>query len=293
MTGPGVVIEVKRLFHTYLPDTAMEVQSLNGVDFTVERGETVGVIGPSGSGKSTLLQHLNGLIRISGSGNGEVIVFGMNLSDQSIDMRTVRQKVALLFQNPEDQLFERYTGDDIAFGPRNLGVSKEEVRERVRRAMDMVGLPFSFKDRITGDLSQGEKRRVALAGVFAMEPEVLVLDEPTAGLDPQGKRRLIDVLDRWRSHTGRSMVLVSHTMEDIAELADRVCVLVLGTVVLSGTVPEVFSSYEILLNSGLSVPIAVEIARRLSDEGFTVPENVIQVKQVVSVVQGILHAKRV
>ncbi len=271
----------------------MAVQSLNGIDLSIERGETVGIIGPAGSGKSTLLQHMNGLIRPRGARYGEVVVFGNHLSDRSIDIRMVRRKVALLFQNPEYQLFERYVGDDIAFGPRNLGLSREEVRERVRRAMDMVDMPFSFKDRITEDLSYGEKRRVALAGVFAMDPEVLVLDEPTAGLDPHGCRHLIGVLVRWRLRAGRSMVIVSHAMENIAELADRVYVLVSGRVVLHGTTVEVFSSYELLENNGLAVPTAVEIAHFLADEGFAVPANVVRVKQVVQAIQGILYGAQI
>ncbi len=293
MAGSGVAIDVKRLFHAYFPGTAMEVQSLKGVDLRIKRGETVGIIGPAGSGKSTLLQHMNGLIRPRGAGYGDVVVLGLNLSDPSIDMRTVRQKVALLFQNPEDQLFERYVGDDIAFGPRNLGLSKAEVRERVQYAMDMVGLPFSFKDRITEDLSGGEKRRAALAGVLSMEPEVLVLDEPTSGIDPQGRRHLMEVLGKWRSRAGRSMVIVSHTMEDIAELADRVYVLVSGRVELHGSTAEIFASYWLLKKYGLGVPTAVEIAHFLKKEGFEIPPGVVRVKQAVQVIQGILHGRKI
>jgi len=293
MAGADVAIEVNGLFHTYFPGTAMEVQSLRGVDLKIERGETVGIIGPAGSGKSTLLQHMNGLIRPKGAGYGEVVVFGINLSDPSIDMRRVRQKVALLFQNPEDQLFERYLGDDIAFGPRNIGLSKEEVRERVRYAMDMVGLPFSFKDRITEDLSGGEKRRVALAGVLSMEPEVLVLDEPTSGIDPHGRKHLMKVLRKWRSHPGRSMVIVSHTMEDIAELADCIYVLVSGRVALHGTAAEVFSLYGRLERYGLGAPMAVEIACLLKKEGFEIPPDVVRVEQAVQAIQGILHGRKI
>ncbi len=293
MAGSGVAIDVKRLFHAYFPGTAMEVPSLKGVDLRIEREETIGIIGPAGSGKSTLLQHMNGLIRPRGAGYGDVVVLGLNLSDPSIDMRTVRQKVALLFQNPEDQLFERYVGDDIAFGPRNLGLSKAEVRERVQYAMDMVGLPFSFKDRITEDLSGGEKRRAALAGVLSMEPEVLVLDEPTAGIDPQGRRHLMEVLGKWLSRAGRSMVIVSHTMEDIAELADRVYVLVSGQVLLHGSTAEVFSSYGLLKKYGLGIPTAVEITRFLKKEGFEIPPGVVRVKQAVQSIQGILHGRKI
>lgn len=289
MRDTGVAIEITSLFHAYFPSTPVEVQSLGGIDLSIRRGERVGIIGPTGSGKSTLLQHMNGLIRPRSVDNGEVRVFGKSLSDPSVDIRTVRRKVALLFQNPEDQLFERYVGDDIAFGPRNLGVSEEEVRIRVRYALDMVGLPFSFKDRLIEDLSGGEKRRVALAGVLSMDPEVLVLDEPTAGIDPQGRFLLMDAFRKWCSGSGRSMVIVSHNMDDIAELAERVYVLVSGQIVLHGTTSEVFTSYELLKKYGLDVPTASKVGYFLKQEGYDVRSGIIQVNEVVQAIQEILH----
>jgi energy-coupling factor transport system ATP-binding protein len=266
------LIDVKNISYSYLLDTPMVVQALRDVSFSVRRDQTVGIVGPTGSGKSTLLYHLNGLLRPQ---EGEVWVDGVSLSDKKTDPMEVRQKVGLLFQNPEDQLFERFAGDDVAFGPRNFNLSREEVRERVRNALELVGLPFEFKDRLTADLSLGEKRRVALAGIFAMNPEVLVLDEPTASLDPAGRRELLMVLKKWRSRTGRALVVVSHNMEDIVELADYVYLISEGQAVFDGKTDELFLNRRLLERNSLVAPVTVQVLYELEARGFPLPEDIV------------------
>lgn len=280
------LIEVQRLQHTYLQGTPLEVQSLRGVDLRVYAGESVGIVGPTGSGKSTLLQHLNGLLRPQG---GEVRVDGVALSDPRVDVRAIRQRVGLFFQNPEDQLFERYAGDDVAFGPRNLHLPKDEVRERVRQAMEAVGLPFEYKDRLTSELSQGEKRRLALAGVLALQPQVLVLDEPTAGLDPQGRRELLRTLTQWRAGDGKAIVFASHNMEDIATLCTRVYVLVNGTIIRHGTPREVFAQPEMLIQHGLAVPTVTEVMLLLRQRGYPVSSDVLTDEEAAQELEAVLH----
>jgi len=279
------LIQVKDLHHTYLRGTPMETVSLRGVDLVIERGEIVGLIGPTGSGKSTLLQHLNGLLRPQ---QGEVWVEGQSLGDPRTDLRRVRQRVGLLFQNPEDQLFERYAGDDVAFGPRNLGLDRNEVRERVRRAMEAVGLDsMAFKDRLTATLSHGERRRLALAGVLALEPDVLALDEPTAGLDPQGREELLDYLMRWRTERGGAIVLASHTMEDLARLADRARVLVAGRIVLEGTPRQLFSQGEELARLGLGVPVATAVMGELRKRGLLLRTDCLTVEEAAAEIKAL------
>jgi energy-coupling factor transport system ATP-binding protein len=265
-----LLIDVRDLAHSYLPGTLLEVRSLRNVSLEVYENETLGIVGPTGSGKSTLLYHLNGLLRPQ---KGEVQVRGISLSDKHADVKKVRRMVGLVFQNPEDQLFEQFAGDDVAFGPRNEGLSRDAVRERVRKALEMVGLPFSFKDRPCAALSLGEKRRIALAGIFAMEPSVLVLDEPTASLDPAGRRDLIGLLQKWRRVRGRSMVVVSHSMEDIALLTDRTSVLKDGSVVYSGLTRELFSSRTTLEAHGLQPPVSLQVLYALEDQGFSLRQG--------------------
>jgi len=280
------VIEVRKLTHRYLAGTPLEVQSLRGIDFTLYTDEIVGIVGPTGSGKSTLLCHLNGLIRPQ---EGDVRVFGVSLADSRADMRMIRKRIGMLFQNPEQQLFERFAGDDVAFGPRNYDLSKEEVREAVRRAMEMVGLPFSYKDRLTADLSLGEKRRLALAGVFALDPEILVLDEPTASLDPEGRRQVLGVLKGWRREPGRSLIVVSHNMEDIAELADRTYLLSDGEVVYSGVTGKLFADRELLLRQGLALTVPLQVVHRLSQNGISLGKGNVSARGVAEEIGSVLH----
>ncbi|HEB30408.1 MAG TPA: energy-coupling factor transporter ATPase [Spirochaetes bacterium] len=281
------VIDVKELSHTYLSGTPLEVRSLDKVNMKVFINEIVGIIGPSGSGKSTLLQHLNGLLVPQ---NGDLYINGTSISELSSRIREVRQSIGLVFQNPEKQLFEHYAGDDVAFGPRNMGLTREEIRKRVRAAMETVGLPFAYKDRLTAELSLGEKRRLALAGVLAMEPRVLVLDEPTSSLDPEGRSELLDILSRWKMGTGKALVIASHNMEDIAELSNRVYVLVEGRVVASGSAKEVFAGHDILARHGLSAPLPAQIILELVKQGLPVSPDVLTEDETVEEIRSLLNA---
>ena len=277
MTEP--IIEVRDLWHWYLRRTPLESVALEGASFELQPGEVVGIMGHTGSGKTTLVQHFNGLLRPH---RGTVRVFGADLADPHVDPRPLRRRVGLVFQFPEQQLFDPTVGDDIAFGPRKLGLDHAEVRRRVQNAMAAVGLPFdAFKDRYTFGLSGGEMRRVALAGVLALEPEVLVLDEPTAGLDPRGRRALLASLRALHDERGTALVFVSHNMDEVAELVTRVDVLAGGKTVLSGTVREVFREADRLRELGLGVPAATELAGALRSRGVPLRADVLTIDDAV------------
>ncbi len=262
---PHPLIEVTNLAYYYMRGTPLEVQAISAIDLTVERGEILGVLGHTGSGKSTAIQHLNGLLRPHG---GAVTVLGQDMADPKLDVRAIRRRVGLVFQMPEAQLFEQYVGDDIAYGPRKLNLGREEVRARVRRAMEAVGLGFEeFKDRLTFRLSGGQMRRVALAGVLALEPEVLVLDEPTAGLDPQARRQLMEHILALRSR-GITLVIISHNMEEMAEICDRLVVIAGGRTVMQGTPVEVFGRVKELRKLGLDAPDVTQVVEELVDAGL-------------------------
>jgi energy-coupling factor transport system ATP-binding protein len=272
-----LIVEVRDLWHWYLRGTPLETPAIKGVDFELRRGEVIGVMGHTGSGKSTLVQHFNGLLRPH---RGDVRVLGTDLADRKADPRPLRRRVGLVFQFPEQQLFDPTVGDDVAFGPRKMGFDREEVRRRVRTAMDRVGLPFEgFKDRYTFGLSGGEMRKVALAGVLALEPEVLVLDEPTAGLDPRSRRDLLGVLRALHESAGTTLVFVSHNMEEVAELVERVWVLAGGRTVLRGSVREVFVEVERLRELGLGIPQVTEVAYELRARGRDVRPDVLTVRE--------------
>jgi len=255
------VITVKNLTYTYSPGTILATDALTDISFDVRRGELLGIVGHSGSGKSTLIQHLNGLLRTQ---QGEVSVLGLNAANNA-DIRKIRQKVGLLFQYPEHQLFEETVFQDIAFGPRRMGLSAAEVEQRVRKAADIVGLRDEELERSPFDLSGGQKRRAAIAGVLAMEPDVLILDEPAAGLDPAGRDEILDYARQLRS-LGVTVILVSHSMEDIARLADRVLVLREGHLDALGTPAEVFADQAALTAAGLVVPRTSAFLRDLCDD---------------------------
>lgn len=254
------LLSLRHVAHYYMRGTPLEVKAIEDINIEVHRGEIVGIIGHTGSGKSTAIQHFNGLLKAH---EGEVLVLGQNLADPAVDLRSVRRTVGLVFQMPEAQLFEQYVGDDIAYGPRKQGLSSEEVRTRVRRAMEAVGLPFEeFKDRITFTLSGGQMRRVAIAGVLALEPQVLVLDEPTAGLDPQTRRQLMrHILDLHRQ--GVTLVIISHNMDELAEICDRIYVIAEGRTVMAGTPAEIFSRAAALRAIGLDTPDMTQVAEAL------------------------------
>jgi len=243
------------------------------VDF--ELGEIVGIIGHTGSGKSTLLQHLNGLLKPE---SGEVLFEDENIWESKESVRKCRFGVGLCFQYPEHQLFESTVFQDIAFGPKNMGLSETEIKERVFESIKFVGLTEEYLDKSPFDLSGGEKRRVAIAGVISMKPRVLVLDEPTAGLDPVGKNDLLDLIKSYNKTTGSTVIFVSHNMDDVALVADRVLVLSEGNIVMNGTVPEVYSKGSELLKLGLDVPEITRVFINLHEAGFDVPTDVYTVE---------------
>ncbi len=283
----GPAIAVRDLGHVYLKGTPFEATALRGATLAVAPGEILGVVGATGSGKSTLLQHLNGLLRPQ---RGDVVVLGHDLADPKADVRQVRRQVGLVFQNPEDQLFEQYVGDDIAFGPRNLGLDREAVRQRVREAMTVVDLDFEgFKDRLTFALSGGQRRRVALAGVLAMQPQVLILDEPTAGLDPATRADLLARLVRLNRDQGLTMVVATHNMDDLAEIADRIVVLAGGQVVLEGATRQVFSQAETLATLNLGLPQVTQVMVELRERGYAVPTDVLTVDEATAVLAPMLQ----
>jgi energy-coupling factor transporter ATPase len=280
------IIEAFNLHHTYMRGTPLETEALKGVNFTIKAGEIVGLIGATGSGKSTLLQHLNGLLSPQ---SGEVRIADLQVAQKQQNPQTIRQQVALLFQQPEDQLFERYIADDVAYGPVNLGLPLLEVRKRVERALEAVGLPIEvFRDRTIYSLSGGERRRAALAGVLALEPKVLVLDEPTAGLDPGGRRELLSLLRHWQSQDERSIVWASHSMEEIAQIAEWVTVMADGRIVLEGTPRQVFNQAETLTIYGLDVPQVAQVMRSLVKLGFNVPNDVLTIDEAIPVLDRIM-----
>lgn len=282
-------IETIGLTHYYSKGTVQQVAAINDVNLTIEKGELVGVIGHTGSGKSTLISHFNGLLKPDA---GKVLVDGTDIWKDKETLQNTRFKVGLCFQYPEYQLFEETVFKDIAFGPKNMKLSEAEVKERVLRAAEFVGVKPEHLDKSPFDLSGGEKRRVAIAGVMSMEPEVLIFDEPAAGLDPQGRRELIKLIKDYREQTGSAVVIVSHSMEDIASLADKVIVMNNSRIEMQGTVDEVYSRGEELRRIGLNIPEITEIFLRLRARGFDVPANVYTVEQGAAILKALASGRR-
>ena len=262
-------IEVKNVSFGYSHNTPFEVQALNDVSFGVEKGECVSVIGHTGSGKSTLMQMLNGLIKPE---SGQVLLDGKNINENKKSVAEARFRVGLCFQYPEYQLFGETCFEDIAFGPRNMGLDEKEVRRRVLRAAGFVHLKEDKLNRSPFDLSGGQKRRCAIAGVMAMLPEALILDEPTAGLDPSGRESVLRMIRRYREETGATVLLVTHSMEIAAAMSDRILVLNRGSVAFYGAPEEIFSHGEELIGMGLNVPSFTKILLRLRQAGYPVRE---------------------
>ncbi len=259
------VLSVKNLIYGYSKGTPFEKGALKGVSVDFSNGEIVAIIGHTGSGKSTLLQHLNGLLKPD---SGQVLYNGKNIFDSKEDMRQCRFNVGLCFQYPEQQLFESTVYKDIAFGPKNMKLSEEEIRSRVLEAIGYVGLTEDYLEKSPFDLSGGEKRRVAIAGVISMRPRVLILDEPTAGLDPVGKNNLLDLIRKYNESTGSTVIFVSHNMDDVASVAHRVIVMNDGEVALDGSVDEVYSQGEALKSMGLDIPEITDIYLELKNAGL-------------------------
>ena len=278
-------IVIEHLNYVYMTGGPYETKALSDVNLTIHDGEFIGLIGHTGSGKSTLVQHLNGLIMPT---SGRVLVDGMDLADKGTDRRAVRQRVGLVFQYPENQLFEETVEKDIAFGPKNLGLDDAEIDRRVRDAMRRVALDYDrLHERSVFELSGGQMRRVAIAGVLAMEPQVLVLDEPCAGLDPRGREEILGLIKRLHEEAGTTIVMVSHSMDDVASLAERVIVMNHGELVMDGAPRDVFACGEELRGMGLDVPQAVLLAGKLRERGFDIPEGIYRIEEIKTEIEKI------
>lgn len=280
------ILEIRSLSHVYSTGTPFEHEALKDVSFSVERGEFIGMIGHTGSGKSTLIQHLNGLLKPT---SGSVLFHGEDIWRDVKFTRSIRFKVGLVFQYPEYQLFEETVYRDIAFGPKNMGLTEREIDERVHRAAGFVGIEEENLQKSPFDLSGGQKRRVAIAGVIAMEPEVLILDEPTAGLDPAGRESILQNIRDYQASQHAAVVMVSHSMEEIASNVDRLIVLADGTVAMTGKPSEVFSRAQELIEIGLDVPEITRVFLRLRELGVPVDSSVFTVEQAKD---AILRLKR-
>lgn len=273
-----MAIIIKELNYIYSPGTPFERAALKNINLTINDGEYIGLIGHTGSGKSTLIQHFNGLLKPSG---GSLSVQGIELSAGKPDLIKLRSKVGLVFQYPEYQLFEESVAKDIAFGPKNLGLSEAEAAARVSEAMSLVGLPPEMGEKSPFELSGGQKRRAAVAGVIAMRPEVLVLDEPIAGLDPKGRREMLELIDGYRAKTGTTIVLVSHNMDDVAQAADRVIVMSGGEIKKDGTPHEIFKDVAGMQELSLDVPQAALLADLLRSRGMPLSGNLISARELI------------
>ena len=277
------ILQIKNLNHIYSAGTPFEHIALKDVSFCVERGEFIGVIGHTGSGKSTLMQHMNGLLKPT---SGEILLDGKDIWSDKKLTRQSRFRVGLVFQYPEYQLFEETVYKDIAFGPKNMGLTAEEIDRRVREAAAFVGITEEQLQVSPFDLSGGQKRRVAIAGVIAMEPEVLILDEPTAGLDPEGREEVLQNIESYRRAKNATIMMVSHSMNDVARLADRLLVMCNAELVMDGTPGEVFEHAQQLLDMGLDIPEITRIFLKLQQMG-------IPVRQVYTIEQAVAELKRV
>ncbi|MFW5649432.1 MAG: energy-coupling factor transporter ATPase [Candidatus Alkaliphilus sp. MAG34] len=270
-------IKIENLTYVYNPGSPFETKALEDINIEIESGEFIGLIGHTGSGKSTLIQHLNGLIKPT---SGKIVINGIDITEKTVKLSDIRRKVGLVFQYPEHQLFEETVYKDIAFGPQNLGLSETEIDQRVREAMELVKLPFDeLRDRSPFELSGGQKRRVAIAGVFAMKPEVLVLDEPTSGLDPRTRDEVLDEIKTLHDRYKNTVILVSHSMEDVAKLVDRVIVMHNGKVIFSGTPREVFKETETLESIGLGVPQISYLVKALKKKNINLREDIFTVEE--------------
>lgn len=271
-----MAIEIKNLCHIYGQDTIFEQYALKNVNITIGDGEFIGLIGHTGSGKSTLTQHLNGLLKAS---SGDILYNGESIYKEGYSMKTLRSKVGLVFQYPEHQLFEVDVFSDVCFGPKNLGLPQEEIESRAKEALSLVGLDESFYKQSPFELSGGQKRRVAIAGVLAMKPEVLILDEPTAGLDPRGRDDILGLVAELHKNQGMTIILVSHSMEDVAKYVSRLIVMNHGEKVYDGTPKEVFRHYKELETIGLAAPQITYVVHALRERGIPVDEDVTTVEE--------------
>ena len=283
-------IKIENLTHIYMPKSPFEKVALDNVSLDIKDGEFVALIGHTGSGKSTLIQHFNGLLEAT---SGKIIVDGVDITDKKAKLTNIRKKVGLVFQYPEYQIFEETIAKDIEFGPRNLGLSDEEIHNRVIKSMEMVGLDYeTYKDKSPFDLSGGQKRRVAIAGVVAMQPTTLILDEPTAGLDPKGRDDILDQISKLHKDYNMTVIIVSHSMEDVAKIAERIIVMNDGKVALQGTPAEVFKEVDMLEKIGLGVPQVTYLVRELRKKGFDISDNIFTIEEAKKELLSILKTNK-
>ncbi len=279
-----MVLEVKNLTHTYSGNSPFINDAVSDVTFTVESGEIVGIIGHTGSGKSTLVQHLNGLLKPT---SGSVLFENKDIWENPKEIRKIRSKVGLVFQYPEYQLFEETVFKDIAFGPKNMGLEGDELDKTVKEICEIVGVKPEFFEKSPFDLSGGEKRRVAIAGVMAMKPKVIVFDEPTAGLDPKGREDVMEIIRNYREAFGATVIIISHSMEDMASLADKILVMNKGKLFMFDTVENVFSHSEELRKIGLNVPIVTRVFEELEGLGLKLPKKALTVNEAVKILKAV------
>ena len=279
-------IEVKNLTHIYGKNGPYEKLALDDVSYTFKSGEFIGMIGHTGSGKSTLIQHLNGILKPD---SGTVLYNGINIFDKSTDLKQIRAKIGMVFQYPESQLFEETVYKDIAFGLNNYGIKGDEADMKIHDAAKLVDLDYDLLQKSPFELSGGQKRRVALAGVIAMEPEVLILDEPAAGLDPMGRQQVLDSIKKLHETKKITVILVSHSMDDMARYASEIVVMHKSKLVLSGTPKEVFSQSEKLYSMGLDIPNMCKVLNNVRNMGFDVPDGVFDIKEAAEILAGILR----
>lgn len=272
------ILEVKNLTHTYGGDSFFITDAVKNVNFSIEKGEIVGIIGHTGSGKSTLVQHLNGLLKPT---EGEVLLEDKNIWDNPKQIRNVRSRVGLVFQYPEYQLFEDTVYKDIAFGPKNMGLSDDEINARIIEISKIVGIKQEYFEKSPFDLSGGEKRRVAIAGVMAMQPEIIIFDEPVAGLDPKGRNDVIRMIADYRIKYNATVLIISHNMEDMALLADKLIVMSNGELQMFDTTENVFRQHKFLQSIGLNVPMVTQIMLNLKEKGIDIPDNIFTVDRAV------------
>lgn len=285
-----MIMKINNLNYIYNPNTPFEKKALDNINLEINQGEFIGLIGHTGSGKSTLVQHLNGLMKPS---SGEIIIDGVNITNKDVNLKEIRQKVGLVFQYPEHQLFEETIYKDIAFGPKNLGLNEDEVFERVKESMELVGLDFeSLKDRSPFELSGGQKRRVAIAGVIAMKPKILVLDEPTAGLDPHGRDEILGEIQNLYEKEGITTILVSHSMEDIARLVQRILVMHRGKLEMDGNPREIFKKVDELEKIGLGVPQITKFMKMLKEKENDIRDDILTVHEAKEEILKFLRRKK-
>lgn len=269
-------MKLKKVSYVYSEGDAFEKKALDEISLEIPDGQFIGIIGHTGSGKSTLIQHLNGLLRAT---SGAIYYDGENIYQEGYDMRTLRSKVGLVFQYPEHQLFEVDAFSDVCFGPKNLGLSKEEVEERAKKALTQVGLDESYYKKSPFELSGGQKRRVAIAGILAMHPQVLILDEPTAGLDPKGRDEILDQVALLQKERKITVILVSHSMEDVARYVDRIIVVNDGKILFDDTPKQVFQHYKELESVGLAAPQVTYVVKALKEKGWDIDTTATTVEE--------------